>query len=62
MVKIKPGIFNIFDKQMILNYLESVKMTHTPLDSEKNVNIHVVNQNIQNTQIINNEVTQINLN
>jgi hypothetical protein len=44
MVKIKPGIFNMFDKQMILNYLESVKRTHTPLDSEINENVQVVNQ------------------
>lgn len=46
MVKIKPGIFNRFTKQMILSYLESLKLTHTPLETKKEI---VINQNITNT-------------
>jgi len=50
MVKIKPGIFNKFNKEMVLDYIECVKMTHTPLDHS--VTLNVVNQNITNTVIV----------
>jgi hypothetical protein len=45
MIKIKPGIFNRFNKQMVLTYLESVLTTHKPLYSEKkSINLKIVNK------------------